>query len=48
MDVEEEDTEKKVIWNPVDPAREEEYKAHRTDRMPYRSWCPHFITGRVA
>ena len=46
VDVEEEDDKKKVLRNAGDPTLED-YKAHRTDQMPYRSWCPHFVNGRA-
>ena len=46
VDVEEVDAKKRVLKGPGDPTIEE-YEAHRTDRMPYRSWCPHRVNGRA-
>ena len=44
VDIEEEDDQKKVLKNPGDVILQE-YEAHRTDPMPYRSWWSHCIKG---
>ena len=46
VDVEEEDTTKRVLRHPGDPTAEE-YEAHRVDHLPYRSWCPHCVNGKA-
>ena len=46
VDVDEEDTAKRVLRHPGDPTAEE-YEAHRVDHLPYRSWCPHCVNGKA-
>ena len=46
VDVEEGEEKKKVLRDPGEPTAEE-YEAHRSDHMPYRSWCPRCVKGRA-
>ena len=46
VDVDEEDTTKRVLRHPGDPTAEE-YEVHRVDHLPYRSWCPHCVNGKA-
>ena len=46
VDVDEDDTTKRVLRHPGDPTAEE-YETRRVDHFPYRSWCPHCVNGKA-